>query len=128
MIVIECLHLPKFDILFIGISVSYHDIEAIDPNYYKSLKQILELPIEVLGIDMNFTAESNELGVLKVNDLIPNGSNVVVTDDNKYEYVRLIAHYRMTNGIRKQVLYQLLIMSPQPYCVIIIIIICVFNI
>lgn len=36
-------------------------------------------------------------------DLIPNGSNIFVTDENKTDYVRYIAHHRMTTSFRKQI-------------------------
>jgi len=87
----------------LGIPVSFHDIEAVEPDYYKSLKQILEFPLELLSLELTFTAESNEFGEIKTVDLVKNGSNIAVDDDNKYEYVRLIAHHRMTSGISKQV-------------------------
>ena len=38
-----------------------------------------------------------------MHDLIDNGRNVVVTDDNKPEYVRLITRHRMTTGIKSQI-------------------------
>jgi hypothetical protein len=38
-------------------------------------------------------------------DLIPQGRDVAVTDDTKHEYVKLLAHHRMTTAIRKQVLH-----------------------
>ena len=39
----------------------------------------------------------------QVVDLIPGGRNVPVTDENKAEYIRLVAHHRMTAAIRSQV-------------------------
>jgi len=39
----------------------------------------------------------------QVVDLIPNGRNILVTDDNKADYIRLIAHHRMTSAIRAQI-------------------------
>jgi len=36
-------------------------------------------------------------------DLIPNGRNIPVTDDNKSEYIRLIVHHRTTSGIKSQI-------------------------
>lgn len=39
----------------------------------------------------------------QVVDLIPNGRNIAVTDDNKHDYIRLIAHHRMTSAIRAQI-------------------------
>jgi E3 ubiquitin-protein ligase HUWE1 len=38
-----------------------------------------------------------------VEELIPNGRNVAVTDDNKEDYIRLVAHHRMTSAIRSQI-------------------------
>ena len=87
----------------LGVVVNYHDIEAIDPEYYKSIRQILELPLEALGLELTLSAESNDFGEIQTIDLVPNGRNIPVTDDNKSEYVRLITHHRMTTGIHKQV-------------------------
>lgn len=87
----------------LGLPVTINDLEAIEPEYYKSLTQILATPLDLLCLDMTFCAESNEFGVISTIDLIPNGRDIPVTDDNKQEYVRLIAHHRMTSAIRKQV-------------------------
>jgi E3 ubiquitin-protein ligase HUWE1 len=40
---------------------------------------------------------------MQVVDLIPNGRNIMVTDDNKSDYIRLVAHHRMTSAIRSQI-------------------------
>lgn len=87
----------------LGLPVSVVDLEAIDPEYFKSLKQILETPLDLLGLDLTFSAESNDFGVVSTVDLIPQGQDVPVTDDTKHEYVKLLAHHRMTTAIRKQV-------------------------
>lgn len=39
----------------------------------------------------------------EVVDLIPNGRNTMVTDENKLEYVQRITHHRMTHSIRGQI-------------------------
>ena len=36
-------------------------------------------------------------------DLIPNGRHIAVTDENKADYIRLVAHHRMTSAIRAQI-------------------------
>ena len=66
---------------------------------------ILETPLEVMGLDgeLTFSLEENEFGKITVVELIPNGNNVLVTDQNKAEYVHLLAHHRMTSAIRRQV-------------------------
>ena len=87
----------------LGLPVSYHDLEAIEPDYYKSLLQILEYPLDVIGVDLTFSADFNELGQTTTIDLIKNGRNINVTDENKLLYIQLIAHHRTTTAIRKQI-------------------------
>lgn len=41
--------------------------------------------------------------------LVENGENIVVSDANKSEYVRLLANHRMTTAIRKQVTHLMVI-------------------
>jgi E3 ubiquitin-protein ligase HUWE1 len=87
----------------LGAAVDYNDLEALEPDYYKSLKQILEFPIDSLGLDLTFSAEIQEFGKYQVVDLVPGGRNLPVTDDNKLDYVQLVAQQRMTTGIRSQI-------------------------
>eukprot|EP01041_Mallomonas_annulata_P000793 gene793-1538_t len=87
----------------LGIAVDVSDMEATEPEYYKSLKQILEYPLEELGLELTFSADTHTFGKYEVIDLIPNGRNVTVTDENKTDYVRLVAHHRMTTAIRSQI-------------------------
>ncbi|CAK4122100.1 unnamed protein product [Aphanomyces euteiches] len=83
--------------------LSYSDMEAIDPEYYRNLHSILDNPIEDLGLELTFSIEHSNFGKLDVVDLIPNGRNVPVTDENKMEYVKLVTHHRMATGIRSQI-------------------------
>lgn len=87
----------------LGAPVDYSDLEALEPDYYKSLKQILNIPIESLGLDLTFSADMQKFGKQEVIDLVPNGRSIPVTDDNKFEYVQLTAQHRMTTGIRSQI-------------------------
>ncbi|KAL4166974.1 hypothetical protein KRP22_012461 [Phytophthora ramorum] len=85
------------------LSISYHDMEAIDPEYYRNLHSILDNSIADLGLELTFSAEQSNFGKVEVVDLIPNGRNVNVTDENKMEYVKLVTHHRMATGIRQQI-------------------------
>jgi E3 ubiquitin-protein ligase HUWE1 len=87
----------------LGQPVNYHDLEAIEPDYYKSLKQILEIPLDMLGLDLTFSSETNDFGEIKITDLIPDGRNIYVTDENKHYYVQLIAQHRTTDAIKDQI-------------------------
>ncbi len=43
-----------------------------------------------------------EFGITNSVDLIPNGSNITVTKENRLQYIHLVSHYRLNKQIRKQ--------------------------
>ncbi|XP_010277573.1 PREDICTED: E3 ubiquitin-protein ligase UPL2-like isoform X2 [Nelumbo nucifera] len=93
----------------LGVKVSYHDIEAIDPAYFKNLKWMLENDISDI-LDLTFSIDADEEKLIlyeraEVTDyeLIPGGRNIRVTEENKHEYVDLVAEHRLTTAIRPQI-------------------------
>ncbi|KAJ1685644.1 hypothetical protein LUZ63_017034 [Rhynchospora breviuscula] len=93
----------------LGAKVTYHDIEAIDPSYYKNLKWMLENDIsDVLDLTFSVDADEEKLILCEKNEvtdyeLIPGGRNIRVTEENKHEYVDRIAEHRLTTAIRPQI-------------------------
>jgi E3 ubiquitin-protein ligase HUWE1 len=67
------------------------------------LKQIQATPLEHLMMDLTFSAETQRFGRSETVDLVPDGRHIAVTDDNKADYLRLVAHHRMTSAIRGQI-------------------------
>jgi len=86
----------------LGLKPTISDVESIDPEYYKSLRWMLENSIENV-LDLEFTREGEEFGVKRVTELKKNGKNIKVTDENKAEYVSLMAERMLTDDIRKQI-------------------------
>ncbi|KAK0081548.1 hypothetical protein PV325_011960 [Microctonus aethiopoides] len=86
----------------LGILVKHTDMESEDYSFYKGLVYLTEHNISDLGYELTFSAEVNEFGVNDVRDLIPNGRNVIVTEETKIEYIRLVCQMKMTGAIRKQ--------------------------
>jgi E3 ubiquitin-protein ligase HUWE1 len=82
---------------------TYHDMEAIDPDYYKNLQTILDYNLEDIDLDLTFSTETHSFGRSQTIDLIPSGRNVKVNESNKKEYVDLICQHRMTTAIEKQI-------------------------
>ncbi|KAK4115750.1 hypothetical protein N656DRAFT_795455 [Canariomyces notabilis] len=85
----------------LGKPVSVKDMESFDPDYYKSLVWMLENDITDI-ITETFSVEDDEFGVTKVVDLIENGRNVPVTEENKHEYVRLIVEHKLLTSVKDQ--------------------------
>jgi len=87
----------------LGMKPTYQDMEAIDPDYYKNLKMILEFNLEDIGLDLTFSTEAHSFGRSQTIDLIPNGRHVKVTEESKEKYVSLVCQHRMTTAIEKQI-------------------------
>ena len=88
----------------LNIPLNYDDMEAFDPDYHKSLVYMLEHPLVESGLDyLTMSATTDYFGMETVVDLVPDGRDVAVTDDNKLEYVNLVAAHKMTNAIKEQI-------------------------
>lgn len=86
----------------LGKPVDHRDLESIDPEYHKSLVWMLENDIDGI-LDLTMSVERDDFGVTKIVDIIPDGRNVPVTNENKAEYVRLIADQRLSAEIKDQI-------------------------
>jgi len=53
-------------------------------------------------LSLNFTVTDSEFGVAHTLDLLPNGSNIPVTRENRLRYIALVASYRLNVQIRPQ--------------------------
>lgn len=53
-------------------------------------------------ITETFSVETDDFGDKKIIDLVPDGRNVPVTEDNKHEYVRLLVEYRLLTSVQEQ--------------------------
>jgi E3 ubiquitin-protein ligase HUWE1 len=85
----------------LGKTVSIKDMETLDLDYYKSLVWMLENDITDI-ITETFSIESDDFGESRTIDLIENGRNIPVTDENKQEYVQLVVEYRLTGSVKEQ--------------------------
>ena len=88
---------------FLSVQPTHHDMQAIDPGYYKNLQMVLQYNLEDIGLDLTFSTEDHSFGRSQTIDLIPNGRNIPVTEDNKEEYVKLVCQHRMTTSIQGQI-------------------------
>lgn len=68
----------------------------------QGLAFLMEHEVSELGYDLTFSTEVQEFGVTEARDLKPNGRNIIVTEESKMEYIRLVCQMKMTGAIRKQ--------------------------
>jgi len=86
----------------LGQPITYTDMEAIDPDYFKNLKWILENDITD-ALELSFAVQSDDFGSISNVELKPGGKGIIVTNENKEEYVRLVTEHKMTTAIRPQI-------------------------
>ncbi|KAH0622179.1 hypothetical protein JD844_024264 [Phrynosoma platyrhinos] len=86
-----------------GIPVNYQDVASIDPEYGKNLQWILDNDISDLGLELTFSVETDVFGAMEEVPLKPGGASVLVTQENKAEYVQLVTELRMTRAIQPQI-------------------------
>lgn len=104
----------------LGKPLNIYDMEDIDPQYFKNLKWILENDIKDLEFTFRFnyffilvkfqnikfyflSIERDNFGKLEVHDLIENGRNVMVTNENKKLYVEKVCYAKMAQDIKDQI-------------------------
>ncbi|XP_075041119.1 E3 ubiquitin-protein ligase NEDD4-like isoform X3 [Mixophyes fleayi] len=86
--------------MMLGKQITLKDMESVDGEYYNSLKWILENdPTE---LDLMFCIDEENFGQTYQVDLKPNGSDMVVTNENKREYIDLVIQWRFVNRVQKQ--------------------------
>ncbi|XP_014895555.1 itchy E3 ubiquitin protein ligase a [Poecilia latipinna] len=78
------------------------DLESIDPEFYNSLIWIKDNNVEECGLEMFFSVDKEILGEVSTHELKPDGGNIPVTEDNKEEYIRLVAEWRLSRGVEEQ--------------------------
>ncbi|XP_072540904.1 itchy E3 ubiquitin protein ligase a [Salminus brasiliensis] len=78
------------------------DLESIDPEFYNSLIWIKENNLEECGLEMYFSVDKEILGEVTTHELKPDGGNILVTEENKEEYIRLVAEWRLSRGVEEQ--------------------------
>ncbi|KAM9410077.1 E3 ubiquitin-protein ligase NEDD4-like isoform 3-T3 [Pholidichthys leucotaenia] len=80
--------------------ITLQDMESVDSEYFNSLKWILEN--DPTDLDLRFTIDEELFGQTHQHELKPGGADIVVTNENKDEYIHLVIQWRFVNRIQKQ--------------------------
>lgn len=99
---LECYFTRAFYKHILGIQVKYTDMESEDYAFYQGLVYLIENRVDTLGYDLTFSLEIQEFGVTEVRELIPNGGNINVTEENKLEYIQMVCQLKMSGSIKQQ--------------------------
>ena len=75
-------------------------MESVDADYHRNLTWALEN--DVIILDLNFSLDEERFDVRETIDLIPNGRNIPVTNENKKQYVELLTQWRIIRRVSEQ--------------------------
>ncbi|VVC29410.1 IQ motif, EF-hand binding site,HECT domain [Cinara cedri] len=81
---------------------SMDELPSLDNDLYRNLTSVKHYEGDVSELDLTFSVVDNHLGQLTTHDLIPGGRIISVTNQNKINYVHLMAHYVMHTQIKAQ--------------------------
>jgi len=99
---------PNFNTFFLnnvlGFENSFIELKNLDPEYFKNLVNLKNYQGDIENdFGLNFTVDDEEeKGVVKTIELIKDGKNINVTQNNKLFYIRRVAKYKLTDSVFEQ--------------------------
>ena len=81
-------------------TITLKDMESVDIEYFNSLTWIKENDPECLC--HTFEVDDNVFGETLSKELVENGANIPVTEENKLEYIRLVIKWRFYSRVKPQ--------------------------
>lgn len=86
----------------LGLPLTWHDLEPLDPQFYRSLRQIMDNSIDDMYLGLTFSVDEERMGDMTEVELCPGGAEKEVTDANKAEYIRLLTRHKLVDSIAAQ--------------------------
>jgi ubiquitin-protein ligase E3 C len=80
-------------------------LKSLDYELYKQLNFIRNYsdgPVEDMGLFFTTVDENPLTGTTEDIELVPGGSELAVTDQNKFRYIYMVADYKLNRRIKRQ--------------------------
>ncbi|RLN44822.1 hypothetical protein BBJ29_009776 [Phytophthora kernoviae] len=71
------------------------DLHSLDPELYKSLMRLKHYDGNVEDLALTFSVSEMEFGEVATRNLVPDGANIPVTNENRIRYIHLMANYKL---------------------------------
>jgi E3 ubiquitin-protein ligase HUWE1 len=78
-------------------------MEDYDPEIYNNLKWLLENDLTGIDTYLTYSYTHDNLGQMEIIDLIENGRNIDVTEENKFDFVQKLCSSRLYDTIKPQI-------------------------
>ncbi|EIW71232.1 hypothetical protein M231_06447 [Tremella mesenterica] len=100
-ILVDVSFAPFFLAKWLGKQSYLDDLSSLDPELYKGLIILKNYP-KPEDLALNFTVTQQEFGTTQTVDLVPGGSEIPVTAENRHEYIQLVCKYKLDQQISAQ--------------------------
>ena len=84
------------------INVDIDHLYSLDPELHKNLLYLKTYEGDVQDLDLDFTIAVDDFGQNKVVLLKTEGDEIAVTNENRIEYIHLVADFKLNKQIKKQ--------------------------
>jgi len=98
---LECYFVKSLYKIMTGETLALSDLEDYDNEFYNNMKWCLDNDVDCLMTQ--FVAETDYFGKKQEVELVENGKNIQVNNENKREYVEKLAYFKLYKEIQKQV-------------------------
>ncbi|KAG5444561.1 Ubiquitin-protein ligase E3C [Clonorchis sinensis] len=86
-----------------GGSVGFDYLHSLDPELYRQLRNLKNYSGDVRDLSLDFTVVTSTFGQSDTIELKPGGRQIPVTNENRVEYMHLVAYYKLNKQIYPQV-------------------------
>lgn len=81
---------------------TFDDLPSLDPELYKNLIFLKHYDGDCEDLGLTFTVDQDIFGKVETIDIKPGGSAINVTNENRYQYIYLVADYMLNQQCKKQ--------------------------
>ncbi|KAK0416485.1 hypothetical protein QR680_012515 [Steinernema hermaphroditum] len=85
----------------LGRPFTISDLQTMDAQFHQSLKWVKENTVTP-ELDLTFSATQEVGGEIAEKELVSNGRNIAVTEENKNEFLALMVRWRIERGVEEQ--------------------------
>ncbi|ORY66710.1 HECT-domain-containing protein [Neocallimastix californiae] len=78
------------------------DLPSLDPQLYKNLTFLKHYEGNCEDLGLTFTVDQDVFGKISSIDIKPGGSHINVTNENRYQYIYLVADYMLNQQCKEQ--------------------------
>ncbi|ORX44590.1 HECT-domain-containing protein [Hesseltinella vesiculosa] len=101
-ILLDCQFARFFLAKFLGRNVFLEALKELDEDVWKNLIFLKHYNGDAVDLGLTFATDEHLLGKIVTKELKHRGQDLTVTNDNKLEYVYLMADYKLNQQVRQQ--------------------------